>query len=140
MANPVGRPSKYESSMCDIVIREMTEGASKEEVAATLGIAMSTFMLWQAENTEFSEAVKKGEDASKAWWMRSGRVNLENKDFSYTGWYMNMKNRHKWADKQEIDHTTLGEKLNTDLTPAMLAANAAAAKAYEQAMKDSLME
>ncbi len=49
-------------------------------------------------------------------------------------------NNFDWRDKTETDITTAGEKLNTDLTPAMLAANAAAAKAYEKAMKDSLME
>lgn len=140
MANPVGRPTKYRPEMCDVVIREMTEGASKEEVAATLGVAMSTFMLWQAENEQFSEAIKEGEAFSKAWWLKNGRVNLENKDFNYTGWYMNMKNRHKWADKQEIDHTTAGEKLNTDITPAMAAAAQIGAKAYEEAMRNELMK
>lgn len=102
-----GRPTKYRPEMCEIVVREMSEGASLEEVAAELGITMETLCQWKNKNgdyfiSEFSDSISLGVQKSAAWWLKKGRVNLENKEFSYTGWYMNMKNRFGWRDRQEV--------------------------------------
>lgn len=110
------RPTKYEPEMCIKVLDVMAEGASKEELCLELGINPDTIYDWCSEESPrykklFSEAVKKGEALSKAWWMKKGRTSLENQKFNSTLWYMNMKNRHKWTDKQEVDHTTKGEKM-----------------------------
>lgn len=104
-----GRPTKYKAEMCDTVIELMKEGASKTEVCAELGISFETLSQWTDPESEyfkqeFSEAIKRGLQLCQAWWERKGRTSLENKDFSYTGWYMNMKNRFKWADRQETKH------------------------------------
>lgn len=111
-----GRPSKYKPSMCKVVVDLMSEGASKCEVCAELDVCVDTIAEWCDEKgryfkPEFSLAVKKGLKLSQAWWERSGRKNLENKDFSYTGWYMNMKNRFGWTDKATVDHTSKGDKI-----------------------------
>jgi len=103
----VGRPTKYKSEMCDQVIALMSEGASLVEVAAEIGVCRETIWDWTNEESErfieeFSNTIKKGIRLSEAWWERKGRTSLENKEFSYTGWYMNMKNRFGWSDKQEI--------------------------------------
>jgi|DEB0MinimDraft_6_1074348.scaffolds.fasta_scaffold85733_3 transposase len=114
---PGGRPTKYEPEMCDVVLELMKDGASKYEVAAELDIHIDTLCEWQKPevNPEFSEAIKRGEALSRAWWERKGRKNLENKDFSYTGWYMNMKNRHGWSDKQEtIDHSDKPDDIDSN--------------------------
>lgn len=99
---PAGRPSKYDPSMCGDVISLMREGASKTEVAAELGINKTTLYEWDKTYPEFSDALKEGEALSEAWWLKMGRKHLQNKDFNYVGWYMNMKNRHGWKDKQDI--------------------------------------
>lgn len=106
----------FKPSMCDTVISLMSEGASKIEVCAEIGITSETLYDWcnpksERFNQQFSDSIKKGVQLSSAWWERKGRTNLENRDFSYTGWYMNMKNRFGWADKQEVDHKTNGKEI-----------------------------
>lgn len=89
----------------------MKDGASIEEVAAEIGVAVKTLYNWAEEHEQFLQAKKRGEELSSAWWMKEGRIALRDKDFSYTGWYMNMKNRFGWRDKQETDITSKGNQI-----------------------------
>lgn len=104
-----GRPSKYDPSFCDRVLELAREGASKAEMALDIGIAYSTFDVWQNDNEEFSEAVKAAEKISQGWWEKQGRIatfgGIQN--FNATSFIFNMKNRFKedWRDKVEQENS-----------------------------------
>jgi len=116
---PKGRPPVTTDSLPEnwreSIIALSKEGASFVELAVELGIARSTMYLLIDRDPEFSDTLKECKRHCEAWWKRVGRTNLENKEFSYTGWYMNMKNRFGWTDR--VDNTTKGESINAPLTP-----------------------
>lgn len=105
----VGRPKITTKDFFDgwqqMVMGEFKMGASRQEIYAMLDISDSTFARLMREDEEFSRTIKTGERYSQAWWLNVGRTQLRNKEFSYVGWYMNMKNRFGWKDKSEQDVT-----------------------------------
>jgi hypothetical protein len=116
---PVGRPKKNLDVLPDewqkTVIEMYTYGASDVEIRAYLDISDDLWERWLIEEPIFSRTIKKGRLLSQTWWERNGRLNLENRDFSATLWYMNMRNRFGWADKQHVDHTTKGDKITAPI-------------------------
>ena len=89
------------------VLKLYKEGGADVEVFAMIYEWRGTFSndlweRWMKEESEFSETIKMGRQLAQAWWVRNGRTNIKDKEFNYTGWYMQMKNRYGWADKQEV--------------------------------------
>ena len=59
--NPVGRPRfKITPEVLKAAEQFMAQGLTREQCAANLGISRSTFQLYQAEYSEFSDTIKKG--------------------------------------------------------------------------------
>lgn len=114
MSKP-GRPLKSISELPEgwynDVLDLYSEGGSDVEVKALIYRWMGSFSndlwdRWLKDEPSFSETIKMGRMLSESWWYKNGRGNLQNKDFNYTGWYMNMKNRFGWADKKEVKNDT----------------------------------
>ena len=91
-------PKDWEKSIIEL----SKNGASIVELAVELDISRKTLYNLSERNEYFLHTIKRCKRYCEAWWLSKGRTELENKEFSYTGWYMNMKNRFSWADKKEI--------------------------------------
>jgi len=118
---PVGRPTEDITSLPDgwynQVLDLYKDGASDVEVKALIYEWRGSFSndlwdRWLKDEPQFSETIKTGKLLAESWWSKTGRTNLKNKEFSFTGWYMNMKNRYGWKDRTETDVTTNGESIN----------------------------
>jgi hypothetical protein len=119
----VGRPIEDLSSLPKDWYKEILslyeEGASDVEIKALIyhwrgSFSNSLWDRWLLDYQEFSQTIKTGRLLAESWWAKNGRTNLQNKDFSYTGWYMQMKNRYGWTDRTDV--TTKDKEINTTPT------------------------
>ena len=115
--NPMGRP-KFE--ITPKVIKEVEEmagrGLTVSQIASCLGISPSTFYLKQAEFSEFSETIKKGQAI--------GLSKVTNKLFENAAvkgdnvaiiYYLNNRDKENWSNKNEFA-ATVEHKNVIDLT------------------------
>ncbi len=122
--NKAGRPKETIESLWEGWYNDVLDlyktGGSDVEVKALIWEKRGSFSndlwdRWMKEEPEFSETIKIGKMLCEAWWVKNGRTNLRDNDFSYTGWYMQMKNRFGWRDKSEQDVNMSGQ-LNIPIT------------------------
>ena len=115
--NPVGRP-KFE--VTPEVLKEVEEmagrGLTVNQIASCLGISPSTFYLRQAEFSEFSEAIKKGQaiGISKVTnkLFENAAVKGDNVAIIY---YLNNRDKENWSNKNEFS-ATVEQKHVIDIT------------------------
>ena len=99
--NPMGRPRfEVTEEVLARTERAMAQGLTKEQCAAALGISPSTFYLHQADNSEFSETIKRGQargiDAVTNALFENATV-----DRNVPSIIFFLKNRAGWVDKKD---------------------------------------
>jgi hypothetical protein len=109
-----GRPTLYKEEYCEKVIELLKQGAAMEEIALEIEVNVDTLYEWMKVHPIFSDSIKEGRGYSKGWWLKKGRVNIDNKDFNSTLWYMNMKNRFHWSDKHEVTTSDSDDKMSAE--------------------------
>jgi len=121
----MGRPTKYDSKYCEMLLEHMDRGLSFEAFAGMLKVSKVTLYNWTREYPEFLNAKKIGTAASQYWWEQQGQDGLwsttERQGNSVTTkamnsaiWIFNMKNRFKWADRQEQEIKVSEIKIDAD--------------------------
>ncbi len=107
---PAGRPTKYDPSMCDIVIAAGEEGETLAGMAEACDVDRATITNWMDEHPEFFSAVKRGLQRAQVWWERQGKLATFGSvpGFNATSYIFNMKNRFPsdWREKQDVDLTS----------------------------------
>lgn len=98
------------------------EGAADVEAARFLRVTERRFYQLVEESPAFAEFVEMGNTLSKAWWYEMTRkaVFMEKVQASILG--LNMKNRHRWADKVDTNDTTNKEPTDLEEMKGQLAA------------------
>ena len=117
----LGRPKKTLKDLPedwrDRLIELGRAGKSQEYMAASMGIGKELFYRFKAEEQDFSNAVSEAIGYSRMFWEDAGIEGMymggKDNPFNATVWTFNMKNRFAWADKQEVDHTTKGDKVQS---------------------------
>jgi hypothetical protein len=104
---PVGRPSKYDPTYCEMVVEHMKEGASLTSFAASIGVSRDTITEWGNTHLEFSLAIKKGKAQCAAWWEELGRKNAKEGGGNATLVIFGLKNMagDDWRERSQVEHS-----------------------------------
>ena len=63
-----GRPTKYKSEYCEMIIEHMSKGKSLASFAASIGSYRELLYDWQKANPEFLHACKHAQELSLQWY------------------------------------------------------------------------
>ena len=64
----LGRPTKYDPAICDVIIELGRQGKSRAQMFAATGIPYSTFKAWEQGQPEFRAAMEEARALSLAYW------------------------------------------------------------------------
>lgn len=111
-----GRPTKYRGEYCQMLIDHMgKQGLSYRSFAGAIGVSYETLYAWERKYKAFSDAKAKGEAQNLIFWEKMGNAGTAGKlpGFNAAAWNINMKNRHDWREKKDVELSgSVGVNLN----------------------------
>jgi len=106
------------------VIEASARGIGEDEMFVELRISKGMYDRWKEEHPEFKALVDECSHVAKAYWVRSGRVNMQNKFFNASLYQFIMQNKFGWARRLDapgliqmnsMTHTTNNTTNNFDV-------------------------
>ncbi len=119
-----GRPTKYKPEYCLQLVEHMAKGLSFECFAAVIGVNRDSLNEWAKVHPDFSVAKSEGLDQNLLFWENLGIEHIINKSDSFgegqsssrsinaSVYIFNMKNRHKWRDRQPDETDVVVNNIN----------------------------
>ena len=132
----VGRPSKYDPKYCEQARKLCLLGATDKELSDFFEINEDTLYTWKKLYPEFSEALKQGKivaDANVSNSLYHRAIGYDHSDVDikiYKGsiiktelvkhyppdtiaaiFWLKNRNKHKWTEKQIVDHQSGGKRI-----------------------------
>lgn len=100
--DPITHPIQY--------IMLSSRGMNHKEIASEFGISSDTLDNWRDSYPMFNEACEIGKSAHEAWYLRTGKANLDNRFFQ-TGLFkfLTMNNGLNWTDKVDSRNQIQGQ-------------------------------
>ncbi|MHA1353599.1 MAG: hypothetical protein ACTSR1_00305 [Candidatus Heimdallarchaeota archaeon] len=117
----MGRPVYYATDEeLEHILGMFREGAYISEIATYFNI--TRVGLWERSKRDerLFNTIKKGKDFSLSWHEARGREGIFNKDFNASTWFMIMRNKHGWHNKQFEEKNDTGAKLKGDTAIAKI--------------------
>lgn len=101
----VGRPSKFDPKMCDVVEAMCLKGKSKAQICRELRISTTTYDDWirNGKDVQFSATHKQGQADRRAFWDDLRDDNLDNPDFNWQWHEQHYKRQYNSAEEPFID-------------------------------------
>lgn len=116
-----GRPSKYNEEIADKAYSLALLGASDKEMAEILGVSESTFNLWKKTYPEFSESLNEAKNMADSKVVRALYNQAIGGNVTAQIFWLKNRQKDKWRDKQDVDHTVNLKRSADDLSDEELA-------------------
>ncbi len=107
----MARPTKYRKEYCEMLLNHLASGLSFDSFAPIVKVNQDTLYEWAKRYKDFAEAKKEGYSQNLLFWEKLGIAGAAGKipNFNATTWIFNMKNRHGWRDRREVEHSGSAE-------------------------------